>query len=235
MSSRPKTTSQHKINLLQLKPVTPYSLFSLNDPKPSQTAPIDLLAINSTLTQAIRPKPIFNSIDKPKKLESPLPEFIKEYVQGPVLCKNTTKNHTIPLDNQVFTDNKYKSRVSTSKPSKQRDSDDNYHRKSKSSEQSIKNYENSVFRLYKPQIIQFSPRSNIKLYSTFNLTQKKVKKKPNRPHILRNVHKPIIPSQKNAEDDKITIPEPKEYLKPALTFGEKLWRLNEISIFNQLL
>lgn len=51
---------------------------------------------------------------------------------------------------------------------------------------------------------------------------------------MKNYCKPSIQGQKNLDDNSLIVKDPVEYVKPAMTFGEKLWRLNEVSIFNML-
>lgn len=96
--------------------------------------------------------------------------------------------------------------------------------------------ETQNFHLYKPQILCISPRSKIKIYSKINLTINPPKRPNTKTSNLRrsSCYKPIIISPKNHDDNNLNVKEPVEYIKPAITFGEKLWRLNEILVFSLL-
>ena len=52
--------------------------------------------------------------------------------------------------------------------------------------------------------------------------------------LMQNLAKPQLLHQKHNEEVKNVPDKPIEYLKPAMTFGEKLWRLNEVSIFSMI-
>lgn len=99
-----------------------------------------------------------------------------------------------------------------------------------------KHPESQIFHLYKPQVLHISPRSKVRIFSTINLTQSFEKKSPkkNPSPLIPSFVKPTLINQKSPEDTKPLIREPIGYVKPAMTFGEKLWRLNEVSIFSMI-
>ena len=159
---------------------------------------------------------VFTAERKSRK-KSPIPEFIKEYILDSEYSKPNTKQKYVPL----FT--KSRSRVQTSKPQKLRNSFCIADQKSRTQPIETQESPKQIFHLYKPQILHLSPRSTIRIYSTVPLGERKHKQQRNKSNefILKNLVKPVVSCQKNVENP-VFEPPSAEYLKPALTFGEKL-------------
>ena len=223
-----------KTNLLKFKPVTPKSLSLYNVKDLNSTAP-ELFPVQNLIEkfQVIDRKRVFTADNKQRKTQSPVPEFAKEYVQEDIFPQKLTFKQPY-----VSLQNKSKPRILTSKPIKQRISitEDKKKISKTSSKQLSQTQERKVSQLYKPQILYLSPRSKIRIYSTINIGEIRPQKSPqkNLNLILKNLSKPHLILNKPNEETCQAIDEPIEYIKPALTFGEKLWRLNEVSIVSMI-
>ena len=82
---------------------------------------------------------------------------------------------------------------------------------------------------YQPQYIRVSPRSKVKVFSCFPIpekspTLKSRTKKNNRLNLSKFNNQPRVLPLINT---KITPPE--QDINPAFTYGEKLWKLNELA------
>ena len=82
---------------------------------------------------------------------------------------------------------------------------------------------------YQPQVLQVSPRSKVKVFSYFpivkeivHLKSKQKKSKVKNTQMFSNQPR-ILP----AINQKLTRPD--QEMKPALTYGEKLWKLYELA------
>lgn len=172
---------------------------------------------------------ISTAANRNRSRASPMPSRFQEFIE-----KNLD-NHKLSLRNSYNSlMQQSKSRIAISKSGNERSS--SQQSKTGTVDAGRRHPEPQIFHLYKPQILHISPRSKIRIYTTVNLTQNLPKKIPRKsPSLLmKNYCKPSIQGQKQLDDDSPIIKDPVEYVKPAMTFGEKLWRLNEVSIFNML-
>jgi hypothetical protein len=92
-----------------------------------------------------------------------------------------------------------------------------------------------ILRLFRPQIMKFKEKSKIQVFTTVSPAVRKSKEKLQRSlKILNEVHRK---KKKPPKEISIEVFEkPLDYKidlnRPAITFGEKLWKLNEISVLN---
>ncbi|OMJ93330.1 hypothetical protein SteCoe_3682 [Stentor coeruleus] len=184
------------------------------------------------------PKPVRSSSKGKRKIStatnqnrsrtSPMPGLFQECIgknlDNPKLSLRNSYNNLMEQSKSRITISKLGNERSSSQQSKAGTIDGRKHP------------EPQIFHLYKPQILHISPRSKIRIYTTINLTQNLPKKIPRKnPSLLMKTYcKPSIQGQKSPDDSALIVKDPVEYVKPAMTFGEKLWRLNEVSIFNML-
>ena len=163
------------------------------------------------------------------KSTSPVPEFAKEYIIDPAPTKKVLKK------SKLYSKSSSKSKIPqtpTSKKSKVLIPKQN----SKSAIVSDKKEPSlhKILRLFRPQIQSFVHKSKIQVFSTVSPKVKKSKAK------LLDYEKSFKKLKPKKKEKKVPLNlnsiEPitsfNDYSKPAFTFGEKLWRLNEISIFN---
>lgn len=229
-----------KNRFLNLKPVTPKSLsmFNMTDLRSIKNVGLSFTAPAKAKQETER-KRIFTATCNKRSNKSPVPAFAKEYVQS----ASTTASKTVLRPHHLMA----KPKPKTVKPQKTREKKEksemrsgktplSSHKRSNTHVEDLnKTQENKIFRMYKPQILHFSPRSKIKIYSTVNFGETIVKPQKRDINLtLLNLSKPQISCQKHLEEDSQVQYEPIEYLKPAMTFGEKLWRLNEVSIFSMI-
>jgi hypothetical protein len=201
--------------LQTFKPVTPKTLMVLPGGL-TETRPVHRLNEKN------------NTLDR-KKLEiketfqrdqETLPEFMKEYVQFEI--GNRKKEGK----------SEKTTRVQTTKPQSRKRKDFQSFRPQSSPKK--ENRESRVFRIYQPQVIEISPRSKFKIYSTACLTNTVPLKKVQKFNFSLNFSQKQQTGQTKVEESSLVLNEPTDYLKPAMTFGEKLWRLNEVSIFSMI-
>jgi hypothetical protein len=162
--------------------------------------------------------------------QSPIPGFMQDFMQednGPHRTQLRSVYYQSPAD---------RTRINTSKPARQRLSitmNTQRAQTSPISELRKNTAEIRVFRMYKPQVLQISPRAKMKIYSNIEIPQNA---KPSRKKIFNvtaeNLRLPHIILKSPEGEKKVEIIEPIEYLQPAITFGEKLWRLNEVSLIS---
>jgi hypothetical protein len=106
-----------------------------------------------------------------------------------------------------------------------------YHQFSKSNlkKQRLKSETPKFTQLYRPQILQLSPRSRMKIYSCLPVVRESSSDKTNhkdhkqKKTIVFNTQPKVLP----LAPQKIK-PVERDY-RPALTYGEKLWKLHEIA------
>ena len=87
---------------------------------------------------------------------------------------------------------------------------------------------------YQPQVIQISPRSKVKVFSCFPIAREE-----NQSNIKRKISK--AKHSKNLSTQPRVLPQiaqrlltcPEIDMKPALTYGEKLWKLNELAALDK--
>lgn len=110
---------------------------------------------------------------------------------------------------------------------------DRHYSKKHSKSPRIESESPNINFFYQPQILKISPRSKQKVYSYIPINknvapvktlirkqgEKSIGKYNNQPRILSSVHKKINPPEKD--------------LSPAFTYGEKLWKLNELAALDR--
>lgn len=202
-------------NFISAKPVTPKTLMMLTSGQVSQVTPYRYRMMQMEEIQtSVASKATF------KKPVSPLPDFMKEYLQNQekIRVRRQSSLHG-------------SQRVQTSKPQRNRKVNQSIQERAQTSPEKANN---RVFRIYKPQTIEISPRSKFKIYSTLNLSNIAPMKKIQKVNL--NFSSTLKPSVNNTKLEETTqmMTENAEYIKPAMTFGEKLWRLNEVSIFSMI-
>ena len=91
-----------------------------------------------------------------------------------------------------------------------------------------------ILRLYKPKIMNFKDRSKIRRYTTESIAVKRSKEKMLHSFkLLNQTFRKVNHKKKEVEEQNFeTIIKYEEIDRPAVTFGEKLWKLNEISVLN---
>ena len=202
-------------SLNSAKPVTPKTLMMLSSRQSSTTTPrkFRMMQMEEIQTRNAS-KGTF------KKPVSPLPDFMKEYLQN---------QEKVRVQRQSTLHGSQ--RVQTSKPQRSRKTNKSIQERAQTSPETVNP---RVFRIYKPQIIEISPRSKFKLYSTVNLSNTAPRRKIEKINL--NFSSTLKPSVNNSKIEETTqiMTENIEYIKPAMTFGEKLWRLNEVSIFSMI-
>lgn len=206
---------KERIGQFPAKPVTPKSLMMMTAGNVAQVVPYKIRSMYLE-----EPQMKASSKAAFKKPASPLPDFMKEYLQSKEKVKVERQSSLHGTQ-----------RVKTTRPMKFRRIHKSFEYRAQTSPQK----DNSkVFRIYKPQIIEISPRSKIKIYSTVNLSNTAPLKKIEKFSL--NVNSTLKPSVNNTKHEETTqmLTETTEYIKPAMTFGEKLWRLNEVSIFSMI-
>jgi hypothetical protein len=92
---------------------------------------------------------------------------------------------------------------------------------------------NDILNAYHPQILNFDDKSKIKVFTTVSKAVKRSKARLQRTMELLNrkyqKRKKVGGDMAEESEEKVyEIEHP--YNKPAITFGEKLWRLNEMSV-----
>ena len=222
-----------KAKILQLKPITPKSL-SMHSIVDFTRSPLALVTLSNP-TKAIKileNRRVSTTAYNKHRSISPVPAFAKEYIKADSVTASKTKIKsiyaTLKIKSKPVTGSSKRSKTKLIVPlSSQR-------RSNTLNQTQINNSEgNKIFRLYKPQTVHFSPRSKIQIFTTMDVgdphTPKPLKKTINL--LLNNSPKPrhLHPTQ---NEEVHHIPDkPIDYPKPAITFGEKLWRLNEVFNF----
>ena len=202
------------------KPVTPKTLIMMSTGLTAGNSP---LQFRTNFVSQTRRKTQSISLPKP---DSPLPGFMKEYL---INC-DLRASRRIGKAQKDQQDRKAQ-RVRTTQPQvrrKERMWKDEGLRK----EDCVQ--ESKVFRIYRPQVIEISPRSKFTIYSTVNLTNTSPLKRIQRCNFDMGQTAKVTTAGTRGEEVEVEVGESKDYLKPALTFGEKLWRLNEVSIFSMV-
>lgn len=167
-----------------------------------------------------------------KKPESPIPEFAQEFVhncsKSKPVCNRSVKSISLQSReslNARATPKKALSRQASNQ-------------KSKSNIQPADCKEptlHKILRLYKPQILHFEDKSRIRVFTTVSRAVKKSKIR-----LIKNsqlLNRVFGKKYREKQEEVIEVNEKNrepiiEYPKPAVTYGEKLWRLNEVSVLN---
>lgn len=171
--------------------------------------------------------------------DSPVPEFAKEYV---VSCPDSKKYQS---KSSLSTQVKSKDRLSQTCQIIKENNDKVLSGRKKKDTKKKRNFKwmdmekeptlHKIFRLYKPQILNFEDKSKIRVFSTVSNGVKRSKaklmkslKQLNDIDLKKYKEKVEIEVEEVEKTREIT----KEYDRPAATYGEKIWRLNEVSILN---
>ncbi|OMJ73518.1 hypothetical protein SteCoe_27779 [Stentor coeruleus] len=171
--------------------------------------------------------------------ESPVPEFAKEYV---VSCPDSKKYHS---KSSLSTQVKSKDRLSQTCQIIKENNDKVLIERKKKDTKKKRDFKwmdmekeptlNKIFRLYKPQILNFKDKSKIRVFATVSNGVKRSKaklmkslKQLNDIDLKKYKEKVEVEVEEVEKTREIT----KEYDRPAATYGEKIWRLNEVSILN---
>lgn len=231
-------SQKNPLSIFLSKPVTPKKLtmFRKSYMTPQDTkSKIPAFENFETVSKKNSKNQILN---KTQQLDSPVPEFAKEFVysnptskiqnrknshfkryfdSSPPSCKNSFKHlRKTPSKTPVSKSNtRSKSNLSVTDPK-----EPTLHK---------------ILRLFKPQIMKFKDKSHIQVFTTVSSAVKKSKVKLSRRlQILNEVHrkKKSPPKELSVEVFEPQESYLKDYTRPALTFGEKLWKLNEISVLN---
>lgn len=238
---KPKLASTQELTkkYYSSKPVTPEYLLQMSYiGKNSSNFLRDNVKLSGTQAIINRERPnTVNYKRTNKTFTSPVPEFVKDYIVSCMDSKKTTSK------SNLSTQAKSKDRFSqTCLIQKENTSRVVFASKKKDKKRYSKMFDKSkepalhkILRLYKPQILNFKDKSKIRVFSTISIEAKKNKekliknlKRPNKLE-LKKGKKKYEPRVEEAETPKKFI---YNYEKPAATFGEKLWRLNEVSILN---
>lgn len=196
------------------KPVTPKTLIMMSTGLSTAYSPVQL-----RMDFAGQTRRKTQSIHLPQH-ESPLPGFMKEYLVGADL----------KASKKIFKA-KGQARVKTTQPQCRRKQRIRFEETGKRQDMP---QECKVFRIYRPQVIEISPRSKFTIYSTVNLTNTSPLKRVERCRFEVKQNVKVLTVGTKGEDSSVELTDCGDYLKPALTFGEKLWRLNEVSIFSMV-
>jgi hypothetical protein len=200
----------------------------------TQVIPDSHLQIQSPFPARKRPSTAKNTKKKIRGT-TPVPEFASEYLYKPYRFKKNTKSSF--LDPKKSSNQK----TSNSLPPKKIKI---VKKTLKKRPQSTKNSEkepalNQILRLFKPQVQNLSEKNNFKVFPTVSIGVKRSKANLLRHLKILSRHKPSLelPTYEKItlKEEKIQeIKDFKGYSKPAETFGDKLWRLNEVSVINIL-
>lgn len=211
------------------KPVTPKTLImmstGLNTVNTPQQRRMDFVSKTRHKTQTIQ-------LAKP---DSPVPGFVKEYLVSEELRKGKNDGKSCKRLKSQMTQksviDQLTQRVKTTQPQVRRQvktwRDEDLSKKGGFGEC-------KVFRIYKPQVIEISPRSKFTIYSTVQLSNTSPLKRIQGACFATGLALKPVTGGSKGEESEVEVVESKDYLKPALTFGEKLWRLNEVSIFSMI-
>ncbi|OMJ70224.1 hypothetical protein SteCoe_31854 [Stentor coeruleus] len=172
---------------------------------------------------------------KNKIITSPVPEFAKDYILSCMDSKKTTSKSMLStqakskdrLSQTCLIQNENTSQIVFGSEKKDK------RRYSKRINIEKEPTLNKILRLYKPQILNFKDKSKIRIFATISIEARKSKEK-----MIKNMKRlnklELKKSKEKCESKTVEVETPKEvihnYDKPAATYGEKLWRLNEVSI-----
>ena len=170
------------------------------------------------------------------QLESPLPEFAEEFVYHVPKSATRKRYHydsKRPLIPSAPVSVKSSSKKLILTPSKSAI-------KSKSKSQLLKSdckesTLHKILRLYRPQVMKFKEKTHIQVFTTVSPAVRKSKAQLQRSlKLLNDVHRKKKKPPKELSIE--VLDKPLEYKldfgRPAITYGEKLWKLNEITMIN---
>ena len=211
------------------KPVTPKTLFMMSTGLNSVSTPQQH---RIEFTRKPRNKTQTNKLAKP---DSPLPGFVKEYLVNEELRESKIDERSFKRLKSQMTQisqvTQMTQRVKTTQAQVRR-RQRMWREEDLRKEEIVK--ESRVFRIYKPQVIEISPRSKFTIYSTIQLSNTSPLKRIQGGSLGTGQVLKSATGVSKGEETLAEVLESKDYLKPALTFGEKLWRLNEVSIFSMI-
>lgn len=170
---------------------------------------------------------------------SPVPEFAKEYVV------NYSDSKKYNCKSSLSTQVKSKDRLSQTYQIIKENNDKVLSGRKKNDNKKKRNFKwmekeptlHKIFRLYKPQILNFNEKSKIRVFATVSNGVKRNKAKLMKS--LKQLNDIVLEKYKEKVEIEIEVEEvqktreiTKEYNIPTATYGEKVWRLNEVSILN---
>lgn len=159
---------------------------------------------------------------------SPVPDFAKEYLNW-----NPPKKVKARPNSQKAS----KKEIAVSPAVQQKKNCRISHSQSKTLSYSLQDSTlNQIFRFFKPQIQNFTDKDKIRRFSTETLAVKKSKAKllEYSQKFRKNPKKSKKNKAKNITEGPNNLKNPKEFDRFAETFGEKLWKLHELSVLNLL-
>lgn len=229
---------KNPISLFLSKPITPKKLTMFMKPNYPQEPSFSQKICESfeNPTKFIVKKKVLN---KTLNLDSPVPEFAKEFLHsGQTTVLNQRKNSYSKRGSNPSTSPSCKNSFKTLIKAQSKGPISKSNTRSKSNLSVTDSKEptlHKILRLFKPQIMKFKEKSHIQVFTTVSPAVKKSKVKLSRRlELLNEVHRK---KKRPAKELSVEVFEPQEqyindYTRPAITFGEKLWKLNEISVLN---